>query len=303
MKIALTGASGFIGSAAARVLSESGHAVTALVRPTSVREHIAPHVRTYVEGDQADASVWPELLRGADALVHNAVDWAPLRAKDLESHLRSNLVGAISLLHAAADAGVKRVVFVSSVAVHHAISDRWEGVIDEDHPLRPSGLYGAAKAATEAFLWDLMHRRGVHCVALRPAAVYGVEPMNLERTHGYEQLMALKRGERVTKDNFGGGGKWVHVDDVALAILRALERDATNGHAFHLADCYAKRTRFAEHAAQIMGLDASLVEPDDGPPAKNMFSKRLENETLGVALQRGDEGLRVHMRELIERVG
>ena len=303
MLIALTGASGFIGSAAARVLSESGHAVTALVRADSKREHIAPHVKRYVSGDQADAAIWPDLLRGADALVHNSVDWDVLRRGDLHGHLRSNLLGSIELLHAAADAGVKRVVFLSSVAVHHAMSPRWEGVVDEDHPLRPSGLYGAAKAATEAFLWDLMHRRGVQCVALRPAAVYGVEPVNLERSHGFKQLTALRRGERVTKQNFGGGGKWVHVDDVALAIVRALERDEANGHAFHLADCYAKNTRFAEHAARIMGLDTSMVVPDDGPPAKNMFSKERERSILGVGLDRGDDGLRDHMRALIERVG
>lgn len=314
MNVALTGASGFIGASAARVLAESGHAVTSLVRASSKREHIAPYTTRYVQGDQADASVWPDLLRGADALIHNSVDWAPLRASPgtattpgspggLEAHLQSNLVGAIRLMHAAVDAGVMRIVFVSSVAVHHAICPRWKGVIDEDHPTRPRGLYGAAKAATEAFLWDLHARRGAHAVAIRPAAVYGVEPVNVERSHGHKQLMALKRGERVTKQNFGGGGKFVHIDDVATAIVRAVERDAASGHAFHLADCYAKFTRFAEHGAALLGLDSSMVEPDDGPPAKNVFSKELEREVLGVEMNRGDNGLREHMRELVERVG
>ncbi|TVQ30699.1 MAG: NAD(P)-dependent oxidoreductase [Phycisphaeraceae bacterium] len=302
MIIALTGSSGFIGSAAARVMHAHGHSVTALVRPTSRREHFRSFVERFVEGDQADPGIWPELLQNADAVVHNSIDWAPLQSGDVETHLRRNLLGSLLLLQAAHEAGVKRFVFISSVATHHDISPRWEGVIDEDHPLRPSGLYGACKAAVEAHLWSAHYSWGMHTVALRPCAVYGVEPVRLERSHGYKQVRKLLDGEKVSKQDFPGGGKFVHVDDVALAIVRAVERDEASGRAFNLADCYAKHTLLGKLAAEQMGLDPAMVELDEGPPAKNMFSKEATREILGVELERGEAGLRDAMGELIAAV-
>lgn len=307
MRIVLTGASGFIGSFSARVLRLHGHEVVALVREGSRTDHIEPHISRYARADQADASIWPDLLSGADAVVHNSVDWDAVRTAsgggDLQKHLRTNLEGSIRLLHAAHAAEIRRFVYLSSVAVHHDISPNWGGLVDEEHPLRPGSLYGALKAAVEAHLWDAKFRLGMHTVALRPAAVYGVEPTRLERSHGYRPLRRLLDGQRVTAQDFPGGGKFVHVDDVALAICRAVERaDApdVSGRAFHLADCYAKNTRFAEHAAELLGLPPSMVEPDAGPPAKNMFDKTATRKALGVEQSRGDAGLREHMANLID---
>src|SRR6056297_3576782 len=98
MHIALTGASGFIGSAIARHLHEHGHTVAALVRETSRRDHIEPFVDRFVVGNQDDESAWPDLLEGADAVIHNSVDWGPLRAKDQPTHGESNLLASIRFL-------------------------------------------------------------------------------------------------------------------------------------------------------------------------------------------------------------
>lgn len=292
MRVALTGASGFLGSAIVRALASSGHAVTALVRETSPREHIDGHADRYAIGDHADPSIWPELLAGADALVHNSVDWDAIRSGDLERHLEANLGGAIRLIAAAREAGVRRVCFISSVATLHDIRPAWEGVIDEDHPLRPGGLYGAYKAAVEAHLWSAGASWGMHCVALRPCAIYGVEPTVLDRSFGAKPIRRLLEHRRVRKSDCPGGGKFVHRDDVALAAVRSLERDEAAGRAFNLVDCYAKHTRFAQHAAEALGLPADCVEPDDGPPAKNRFDVTAAREVLGVGLDRGDAGLR-----------
>jgi nucleoside-diphosphate-sugar epimerase len=142
----------------------------------------------------------------------------------------------------------------------------------------------------------------MHAAAVRPAGVYGVEPVKLERSIGYEAVRDVLKGKRVTPENHPGGGKFVHVEDVALAMLRAAERDEAAGRAFNLADCYAKRTRFAQHAAELVGADAPLVTPNEDPPAKNRFSKAGARDVLGVALDRGDEGLRAYVGELIEAI-
>ena len=102
MHVAVTGVSGFIGSVLARQLRSAGHTITGLVRETSRRDHIEPDVDRFVVGDHADESVWPDLLADADAVIHNSVDWAPLRSDpvDLDAHLKSNLTASIKFLKA-----------------------------------------------------------------------------------------------------------------------------------------------------------------------------------------------------------
>src|SRR5215218_4269666 len=78
MLVALTGASGFIGSYTARALHGAGHDVRALVRSTSRREHIADSVAEWREGDASDPQAIAGLVAGVDAVIHNAADWDAL---------------------------------------------------------------------------------------------------------------------------------------------------------------------------------------------------------------------------------
>jgi nucleoside-diphosphate-sugar epimerase len=273
--------------------------VTALVREDSPRDHIDSHIDRYAVGDQADPAIWRELLEDADALIHNSVNWRALKSGDLEGHIASNIGGSIRLVEAAHAAGARRVCFISSVATLHDILPAWNGVIDELHPMRPGTLYGAYKAAVESHLWAAAAARDMHCVALRPCGIYGVEPVRPDKSFGARPIRILLERGKVRKADCPGGGKFVHRDDVALAAVRSIERDAAAGRVFNLVDCYAKHTRFAEHAASAMGLDPGVVEPDDGPPAKNRFDVTAAREVLGVGLDRGDEGLAAFARGFV----
>ncbi len=298
MRIALTGVSGFIGSTIARCAAARGHAVTGLLRVTSRREHVEPFVDRFVEGDQADERAWDRLLDGADAVIHNSVDWASIRSGDLAAHLRSNLVGTIRLLRASAP---RPFVFISSIAVHHEMRDRWHGLVDEDHPLLPNSDYGAYKAAVEAHLWVDHSRDGRHTCALRPCGVYGVDP-SIERSHGYSLIQKLRRGEAINKP---GGGKFVHVDDVAEAAVGALSSPAASGRPINLVDCYARWSDWAHTAQALLGTRCSI---DDSSPAepRNQFSKDaaasiVPDDAGGLFLNRGLGGIRAHLADLIER--
>ncbi len=292
MHVALTGISGFIGSKVAQVLHQAGHSITGLVRKTSLCDHIEPFVQNLVVGDQNDESVWPDLLKDADCVIHNSVDWKPLEEPvDLDQHLKSNLLGSIRLLHASAP---RQFVFISTIAVHHDMRPHWQGQIDEDHPLRPGHPYGAFKAAVEAHLWDAHYRLGQHTCALRPCAVYGIDP-KLDRSIGYPIVKRIKRGKNFNKS---GGGKFVHVDDVAAAVLATLGNPDAAGKAYNMADCYARWADLAQITCELLNVE---VEIDFSSPkqAKNVFIKdRIE--TLGVKLDRGHDGIRKHLSELIE---
>lgn len=291
MRIAVTGVSGFIGSHLVRHLKEAGHSVTGLVRPTSRREHVEGFVDRFVVGEQDDESCWPALLEGAGCLVHNSVDWVGRvdPPEDLDRHLSSNLVGSIKLLHASRP---RPFVFISSVAVHHDMRTRWVGAIDEDHPLRPRSVYGAYKAAVEAYLWAEHFDTGRHTCAIRPCGVYGIDP-DLPRSHGYDELKQVARGEPVRRP---GGGKWVHVDDVVAAVVGAIGNPGAAGRPFNLVDCYARYADWAALAAEALGGTADIDFSSPERP-KNEFTKDAGRE-LGARLDRGQEGIREHLREL-----
>lgn len=296
MHIALTGASGFIGSVAARKLHEAGHTVAALVRKTSRREHIEPYVSRFVVGAQSEENVWPDLLDGADCVIHNSVNWDPIKADvqvGLDEHLRDNLAGSIKFLVQSAP---RQFIFISSVGAISDISPAWNGMIDEDHPLRPASDYGAYKAAVEAFLWwQTLSEFNRNTCSLRPCGVYGIDP-NLSRSIGYPIIEKL-RSEN--KYNRAGGGKFVHVDDVADAIVACVDNEKVKGRPFNLVDCYARWADWAQIAAELMGIDAE-IDTSSPPQPKNQFSKEATQQTLGVALNRGHEGIRKHLKELID---
>jgi nucleoside-diphosphate-sugar epimerase len=291
MRVALTGVSGFIGSVIARHLRRAGHSVAGLVRPTSLRAHVEPHVDRFVVGDQADPEAWADLLDGAGCVIHNSVDWAPLRDPvDLVGHLEGNLAGSIRLLEASAP---RQFVFISTVAAHHDIRPRWGGRIDEDHPLRPFSLYGAYKAAVEPHLWAAHYNSGRHTCALRPCGVYGVDP-NLSRSIGYTIVESIKAGEPFSRP---AGGKFVHVEDVAAAVVATVGNPESAGRAYNLVDCYARWADWAQMAAELLGTGVE-IDMSSPPAPKNMFTKDAAR-TLGVELDRGHEGIREHLRELI----
>ncbi len=291
MRVALTGASGFIGSVAARQLHTAGHSVTALVRATSQREHIQPYVDRFVVGLHDDESLWPDLLDGVDCVIHNSLDWPADPDWNLDRHLKSNLTASIKLLEASSP---RQFVYISSVAVHHDMRPRWQGVIDEDHPLRPAHLYGALKASVEAHLWSAHYERGQHTCAIRPCAVYGIDP-ELSRSHGHALIEQLKRGEPVNKP---GGGKFVHVDDVAASILAVIGNSEAAGKPYNLVDCYARWADWAKIACEELGVSVPIDFSSPEAPA-NVFTKDAAN-SLGVRLDRGFDGIRSHLRMLMD---
>ncbi len=292
----MTGGSGFIGAATIRLLASQGHRVRALVRPTSRREHIEHAVDTFVEGSLQDRNAHARLLEDADGLVHNAVNWNLIQRGEMAEHLDVNLNASVELFDRAAKLEIP-VVFVSSVAVHAAMLPAWNGRIDHAHPTRPGSYYGACKAAIEAHLWALAATRGLRFTVIRPAAVYGIDP-SLMRSIGAPIIKQIRDGEPFTR---AGGGKFVHVDDVAAAMAAPFSRDVPPTGIYHLADCYARWSDWATLACEVIGtaIDIDFSSP---PQPQNMFETESLARDLGVTLDRGHAGIRTHLEDLAARI-
>jgi len=299
MLVALTGASGFVGSYTAAALKRRGHVVRALVRPTSRREHIASCVDQWCVGDQADPQAVAGLLAGADAVVHNSVDWDAHERGPLPN-VERNLVASLTLLELSRQFRVGQFIFVSSVSVYHEILPG--GIITEDHPTWPDTTYGACKAAVESHLKAYHHRFGANTSAWRPAAIYGVDPA-LHRSQWFELVKSAREGRAISTAQ---GGKITHVQDVADALADAVGDEGVAGQFYNLVDQHLYWQVVAQIAGELSGSGA-VIEDRRGAGPKNQFDTRkalafYERHGNRVALRRGLEGVRQYVGELLARL-
>ena len=299
MVIAVTGASGFVGTYTVQALHRAGHSVRALVRSTSRRDRIEPYVDEWRVGEQHEPQALAGLVAGVDAVIHVSVDWNA-REQSPSANFQRNVLGSLQLLEAARQAGVEQFLFVSSVAVYHDIlRDR---KLDENHPTWPSSIYGAYKAAIEPHLKAYHFTYGMNTSSWRPAAIYGVDP-DLKRSQWYDLIKTASEGGTIDEPK---GGKITHVQDVAGALTLAVGDPSVSGQFYNLVDGYMYWQGAAELAKEITGSNATIVDRAGSGP-KNTFDTTQAIEFFNrhgnrIALRRGVDGVRGYVRELLERI-
>ncbi len=301
MLVAITGASGFIGSCTVRALHAAGHRVRALVRPTSRRDHIEAFVSEWRQGDIAEPQTAAALVAGVEAVIHNAADWDALR-RSPQTNFERNVLASLRLLDQSRQANVEQFLFVSSVAVYHTILPGAGGKIDEAHPTWPSSIYGAYKASIEPHLLAYHQAYRMNASSWRPAAVYGVDP-KLEKSQWFDLIRTAKQGGTIDTPH---GGKITHVQDVADALVLALGDESTAGQFYNLVDGYMYWQLAAEFAKEISGSSATITDRGGAGPKNHSitikatdFFDRHGNKT---ALRRGVEGVRAYVAELLARL-
>ena len=137
----VTGATGFVGSAVARALVESGQKVRVLARPHSDRRNLERLPVEIAEGALEDFEIAAGAVAGCRYLFHVAADyrlWVP----DPAAMFRVNVEGTRELMLAAQAAGVERIVYTSSVAVLGIVKG---GIADEETPSRAADMIGPYK--------------------------------------------------------------------------------------------------------------------------------------------------------------
>ena len=165
--VLVTGAAGFIGQALCRHLAASGCSIRA-----AVRHPAAPH-GTIAVGDIGPATDWSAALAGIECVVHLA-GWAHIaaeRSDALAAARRVNVDGTRRLAEAAVVAGVRRLVFLSSVKVNGEATGAKP--FDESDPPRPEDAYGITKWEAEQTLRQVAASNRIEIVVLRAPLVYG----------------------------------------------------------------------------------------------------------------------------------
>lgn len=248
MKVAITGASGFLGRHVARHLAGRGYECRALIRPGGRHAPDLPPIER-VAGTLDDPDALRALVAGADAVIHAAYDTRGGGFLDPDGDVvalvERNLVATVRLIEAARRTKVGRFLVVTSGAVHDEILD--DRPLDEAHPLWPKSAYGAIKASLEAFVSSYGRGAEFPIAAVRPTAIYGLaEPASASRW--YELVAAVTRGEPVSCRR---GGKRVHAHDVARALEILLVAPGVAGEVYDCTDRYVADREVAEIARSV----------------------------------------------------
>jgi nucleoside-diphosphate-sugar epimerase len=260
MRVAVTGASGFLGRYIVARLTAEGHTCRCWCRPQSDLSGIDTKggAVVWIEGSLGDAKATADLVEGCDAVVHAALDRPGIGFRgaegDVASFVETNVVGTLRLIEAARKGGVGRFVFISTCAVHETIlPDR---PLDETHPLWPNSHYGAHKAAIEAFVSSFGRGQGYPICALRPTGIYGLaRPARASKW--FEIVRSVAWGDEVECRR---GGKEVHAADVAKAVSLLLEADPAKiaGEAFACYDQYIADLEVATIAQELTGSHSTI---------------------------------------------
>jgi dihydroflavonol-4-reductase len=253
MRVFLTGATGFVGSHVAQARHASGANLRLLTRQTSRMEHLEGLNAELITGDLRQPEKLRSALAGCDALVHVAADYR-LWVRDPEAMYAANVEGTRSLLRLARGAGVRRIVYTSSVATMGFRSDGT--IVDEETPValkQMIGHYKRSKFLAEGAVIDAA-QSGQHVILLNPTTPIGANDAKPTPT-GRIVVDFLNRNFPAYVDT---GLNFVDVEDVAAMHVTALER-GTPGERYILGGENLTLKQFLDRMATITGLPSPTM--------------------------------------------
>lgn len=169
IEVFLTGATGFIGGRLVETLTNEGLEVTCAVRREGA---VVPATNTAV-GSLDIESDWSSALQGVAVVIHAAARAHIMEegcSNPLDEFRKVNVAGTLNLARQAAQAGVKRFIFISSIGVNGNINTYPFTEHDEPNPAEP---YAQSKWEAEEDLWEIQRQTGMELVIIRPPLVYG----------------------------------------------------------------------------------------------------------------------------------
>ena len=171
--VLLTGANGFVGQHLGAYLIQQGHRVIATTRRNDVAFDYAP-MRIVSIGDIGATTDWSTALEGVDVVIHLAARVHVIQEQAtarLATFREVNTVGTVRLAQQAAEAGVKRFVYLSSIKVNGESTTSWP--FNENDLVTPQDPYAQSKWEAEQQLLALAAPTGMEVSIIRPPLVYG----------------------------------------------------------------------------------------------------------------------------------
>jgi dihydroflavonol-4-reductase len=248
VRVFVTGGTGFVGKPTVGRLVEDGHEVRCLVRRTSRTGELEELGCELAHGDVTDKESVLEAVRGCEWVVNLAnvyTFWEP----DRSIYRRVNVEGTRNVMEAALEAGVSKVAHVSTLVVWGNTPD---APFTEESPLGTARFteYAQSKYEGDLLVWQLYRQRGLPVVVLYPGVVLGAGDPKATGQYA-KDLIERRVPARIFEDS---AFTFVHVEDVAEAIVRALEKEGNLGEKYLIGKHALTMGEFTRMVGEISGV-------------------------------------------------
>ena len=244
MIVLVIGGAGYIGSHTARALKSAGHEVIIFDNLSTGHEFLAAGFEL-VRGDVLDGTAVARVLARADAIMHFAAHaYVGESVTNPRKYFHNNVEGGLSLLNAALETGVSKIVFSSTCAVYGEVA---KVPIEENVPRQPVNPYGVSKLFFEQALEAYDRAYGFRYASLRYFNAAGADEsgqigeLHDPETHLIPLALRATSGEGPELQVFGWDyptpdgtciRDYIHVNDLATAHVKALEHLAAGKESF-----------------------------------------------------------------------
>lgn len=231
----VTGATGFIGSSLSRGLLSSGHRVRAAARSARLTKlQLAPGLEHVTVGDICSTTNWGGFMADVDYVIHCAARSQVMHETSIDAlaaHRAVNVAGSRRLAEQAAAAGVRRLVYLSSVKVNGERTAQEVPFLFSDSP-QPENAYGISKWEAEEALWDISAKTGLEVVVVRLPLVYGPGVKgNLARL-----LTLVRSGVPLPFGKLRNKRSLIGIDNLVDLLLRCATYPDAAGQTFLVSD-------------------------------------------------------------------
>jgi len=255
--VLVTGGSGFTGWHVCRRLTEAGSRVRAFVRPTSRRDHLEKLGVEICSGDLRDGESLRRAVDGVSLVYHIAAAYRDGSATDADLE-KVNATGALNLLEAADQAGVKRLVHCSTIGVHGNIRTP---PATEETDLAPGDGYQRSKLAGERIAATYRSKRSMQISIFRPCAIYGpgdLRFLKLFRAIARRRFVMLGSGRVLYH--------MVYIDDLVDGILLCGTHPHAVGKTFILGgESWTTLNQLTTTIASILGVSPPWLHAPFSP--------------------------------------
>ncbi|MDH4585284.1 SDR family oxidoreductase [Pseudomonas sp. BN415] len=280
MRILLTGASGFVGCAVlGRLLADGRHQIRSSYR--SIPKDVPEDVEVCVVPEIGEDTDWSGVLRGVTTIVHCAARVHVMNeseADPLSAFRRVNVQGTLQLARQAANSGVRRFIFISSIKVNGeaTLPNAPFAATDRPAPIDP---YGVSKMEAEQQLRELSSATGMEVVIIRPTLVYGPGV----KANFLSMMRWLDKGVPLPLGSIDNRRSLVALDNLVSLIVTCVDHPAAANETFLVSDGedlstseLLRRMALAlGKPARLLPVPVWLLEATAALLGKRAFSKRL----------------------------
>jgi len=253
MKIAITGATGFLGKCLAEYLAKKGHELFLHARSEEKSSTIKGLASKLVICDICDDAAIKELVTGADIVVHTVSNFRSASGPP-ESYTRINLNGTINVFDRARESGVKRFVHISTIGV---LGDIKECPASETTEYNPGDNYQKTKLEAELYCRKQVEDENLEMklAVIRPCSLYGPGDMRM-----LKMFRMLKKGTFFVVGECDANFHAVYIDDLICGIELAINDDSDNEVFIIGGDKYISLREYIATAAHAVGANYPWIK-------------------------------------------